>query len=841
MKISRRRLARFILQTQTPSAAELAEILTGRGLEVESCAPVATASGIVFAKVRTVAPHPNADKLHLCEVDVGDGTARKIVCGADNVRAGMTVALAPPGARLGKTKISKRAIRGEESEGMICSEKELGVGEDAAGILSLDDCDGAGAVTVGESAEESLALNDDILDIAVTPNRGDCLSHLGIAREVCAHFGSPPQPPAVEHRADIDETFPVEIEAPAACPYYGCVVLRGVADAAQQSPLWLRSLLERCGMRPVGAVVDVTNYLALAWGQPLHAFDLDKLHSGIRVRFAKDGEKLPLLDGANPALSPDVLLIADGKGGVAIGGVMGGAASAVGARTQNILLEAASFAPETVRGKTRRFQLSSEAAFRFERGVDAALPPRALAEAARLIKEICGGKAGPVHSAGTPPPARGTIAVGGDAMRGVLGMPEISDAAAAKMLNAMGIQSEHSGGELRARPPSWRFDLELPEDIMEEVVRAHGYGKMRESAPLARAVFAPPPPRFCAAAARRFFAARGFCEIVSYAFVPREWERQFGAGDAVALQNPISEDMAVMRTQLFAGLMAAARFNARRRQERAALFELGRCFRAEDGDYPAEAGDGNGNDNGNDDHRVNSPGNDGHRNDNLSDGAKVRHLKKLPAQSLRLGGLLWGDSAPTQWQGNRPGDFFDLRGLLEDFLRGAEAEFAPLPEGEESPKFFHPRRVARILLNGKEAGALGECHPRVAGKWDFRTPPLFFELDFDLLQKTAGMKTVAPVSRFPLVWRDLALFAPADFAAGELLARARAAAKAPAAAVDLFDSYAGGNIPQGQKSVALRVMLQGAESNLTEKDINSAVEKICAALRQCGAKLREAE
>ena len=801
MKISRRFLAR-VVGSETPAAQSLADILTGRGLEVESCERVANAEGIVVGKVLQAGAHPNADKLKLCAVDIGGGEAKSIVCGAPNVEGGMTVAVAPPGARVGGVKLSARKIRGVESNGMICSARELGVGEDEAGILPLEDEHKAGA-----DAGDILFLNDDVLDVGITPNRGDCLSHLGIAREVCASENLPLPQPQVKHAPDIKETFPVTIDAPQACPFYGCVVLRG-ADCSRPSPVWMQTLLERCGMRAINAVVDVTNYIALLWGQPLHAFDLDKLSGGIRVRFAEEGERILLLDGVERKLAADDLVIADHKVAAAMGGVMGGLQSGVGEGTKNILLEAASFAPEVVRGRTRRHQITSEAAFRFERGVDPALPPLALAEAARLIKMFCGGEAGAVHSSGEGMKARDEIVVESDAMRGLLGMPEIADEDAAKMLRAMGIDAQIKNKSLHARPPSWRFDLHLPADIGEEVARAWGYGRVAETAPLAR-WRAPslPSRRFSSSRARGFFAARGFCEVVSYAFVPREWEAQFGGEHKpVELQNPISEEMAVMRTQLFAGLMSAARFNAHHRQERAALFEIGRCF------YPPP------------------PGAKGENGD-----------APLPLQPQCLGGLIWGAAAPLQWHGNRAGDFYDLKGALEDFLRDTGALFEPLEDEAKTPRVYHPRRAVAIVLHGEHIGTAGECHPRLADAWDFRAPPVLFELDFDSLRRVAAPLRVREVARLPLVWRDVAMLAPAQAAVGGLLEAARAAARAPVTGVDLFDCYAGDNIPAGKKSFAVRITLQGSKSNLTDKDINKAVERVCAALEGAGARRREAQ
>ena len=496
MKISRLWCADF-LESPPPPAAELAELLTARGLEVGDIRlPVAV--GVVLGEVISCAAHPQADNLSVCRVVVdGDSSPLTIVCGAANVRAGMFAAVAPPGAELDGRRIERRQIRGVESQGMLCSAAELSLGEDADGILEL---------SAGDGEKLAAFLDDAILDVGVTPNRGDCLSHLGIAREISAAAGIPLLPPpspaeAEADEAETDEAVTVRLDAAEDCPYYGCLLIRGV-DCSRPSPWWLRARIERCGGRGIGAAVDATNYIMLAIGQPLHAFDAGKLTGGIIVRRAAAGEGLQLLDGSSVKCGGEDLLIADESGAVALGGVMGGMATSVTADTRDILLEAAFFTPAAVRGRARRFNLSSEAAFRFERGVDSDLPAVALPQAARLIQQLCGGRGGRAVFAGNPP-RRPPVCVSAQKVRRTLGV-DISADEAARLLNQLHLPTlptEQKNGEemLSVETPAWRFDLQSGVDLIEEIARAWGYGRLPETLPRGGRVFS--PPRSCAVVA----------------------------------------------------------------------------------------------------------------------------------------------------------------------------------------------------------------------------------------------------------------------------------------------------------------------------------------------------
>ena len=822
MKISRRWLAEFV-DGDLPAAPDLAALLTARGLEVEETQPFAPANGIVAAKILRVRPLPES-KLQLCQADFGAARPARVVCGAPNVRAGIVAAFARPGAVVAGKKIAARDIRGVRSSGVLCSAAEIGLAAEVDKIMEFPESE----FRPGQDLAGALLMNDDILEVAVTPNRGDCLSHLGVAREVAAALNCKVKIPTARHAADLRESFPVAIDAAAraACPYYGCVVLRDVNAAAPAS--WrVRSLIGRCGMRPVSAAVDVTNYLSAGIGQPLHAFDLEKLSGGIRVRFARRGEKINLLAGAVAECEKTDLVIADHKGGAALGGVMGGADSAVSDSTRRILLEAAHFAPSVVRGRTRRFGISSEAAFRFERGVDFKLPPTALARGAELILAACGGKAGPVVHAGKPPPPRGRVSVSVSRVRDLSGVTDLRARESASLLNRLEIPTvvkakKNGDAGLVVSPPSWRFDLEIAEDIVEEILRARGYDRLPEEIPSGgRAFPSSPPSPFSERRAREFWSARGWREIITYAFVPPAWESELRGSDApIELANPISAELSAMRSGLWGGLLDRAQFNLRRGAERLRLFESGRCF------FPNQK-------------PSQKPSARARKGSDGSDGSEGwREWAGLPEQELRLGGLAAGDARPDQWgSAPRGTDFFDVKGALEEFLSGLNPEFSPL---ENSPA-LHPGRAARIALDGAEIGVVGELHPESAARWEFRTAPFLFELNLSALGRISGFPEARPFSRLPRIRRDLAIVVAAETPAGRALRTARRFADSGALeAADLFDLHTGGTIPAGRKGLGLRLTLRGESENLTDDEIAEAVGRVAGALREeLGAELRD--
>ena len=823
MKISRKWLAEFV-DGDIPAAPELAALLTARGLEVEETRPFAPVAGpVLAAKILQVRPVPNAHaRLRLCKADFGAAKPAEVVCGAPNVRAGIVSALARPGAKIGQNKIAAREIRGLRSNGILCSAAELGLAHEADKIMELPENE----FPPGQNLADPLLMNDDILEVGITPNRGDCLSHLGVAREVAAALKRKIKPVAARHAAALRETFPVSIDASAraACPYYGCVLLRDV-DAAAPASWRIRSLVERCGMRSISAPVDVTNYLAVGIGQPLHAFDLEKLSGGIRVRFARRGEKINLLAGPVAQCEKNDLVIADRKTGAALGGVMGGVESSVSDATRHILLEAAHFAPSAVRGRTRRFGVSSEAAFRFERGVDFKMPPVALARASELILAACGGKAGPLTHAGKPPPPRRRVSLPVSRARDLSGVADLRATESASLLNKLGIPTtakakKNGDATLTVSPPSWRFDLEIAEDIVEEILRARGYDKLPEEIPSAGRAFPPAPPApFSERRARAFWAARGWREILTYAFVPPAWEAELRDSRApIELANPIASELSAMRSGLWGGLLDRARFNARRGAERMRLFESGRCF------FPAPARKA--------DDKTGGKGAKG------ANGRPSREWKGLPAQELRLGGLAMGDARPGQWaSAPRKTDFYDVKGELEAFLAGLNPEFSPLADCAA----LHPGRAARILLDGAEIGRLGELHPESAARWEFREPPFLFELNLSALGRISEFPAARPFSRLPRIRRDLAIVVPAGTPAGRALKTARRFADSGALeAAELFDLHTGGAIPAGRKGLGLRLTLRGESENLTDDEIAATVGEVALALRaELGAELRD--
>ena len=788
MKFSRRWLLDFLPPERLPDDESLSALLTARGIEIESLESLSS-RGLVAGKVCSVRAHSNADKLRVCEVDTGAKT--NIVCGAPNVAEGQHVVVAPPGAVVGGGVMKSREIRGELSAGMICSAAEIGAGGDGEGIMVLPE------IKPGTSLDDKLYLPDTVFDAGITPNRGDCLSHLGIAREVSAAAGACLSLPEAPHTAEIDDVFPVMIEdaAMSACPYYACVVIRGV-HADRPAPWPVRSLLSRCGLRPISAVVDITNYVMLSLGQPLHAFDLDKLHEGICVRMAKSDEEIELLNGETIKCLEDTVIIADHKKGAAVGGVMGGMESSVSAKTTNILLEGAFFSPTSIRGKTTRHGIPSDAAFRFERGVDAMLPPRALSLAAKMIVDTCGGKAGAINAAGKPPAVGAPVNTSGEYVRALIGAEDLTADNTAEMLSAMGIKTETDGDNICAHPPSWRFDLERPADLAEEAVRAWGYDKLPETTPPGGVNIAPMPPRpFSPGRARQRLSAMGFAEVITYAFVPPQWESALNTerGEPVGLQNPINKDMSVMRTTLLGGLIDRALFNLNHRVEDLRLFEIGRCF--------------------------------------FAGGEESPDWQKY--QPLHAAGIVVGGASPVQWgTPSRDADFFDVKGCLEEFLRPADGV---LFDGQ-SPRaaFLHPQQSANIMVGGELTGVAGVLHPRISAEFGFRRPPLVFELFLGKLADMRRLPQAAAVSRFPQVRRDLSVIA--NERAETVLSRVRGAFDGEAA---LFDVYEGGNIPPGKKCYGIRLTMQGRDKNLTDDDIRKMLSEVVKALADAGMTLRQ--
>lgn len=791
MKVSCAWLGEWFDQEFDPR--ELAARLTMAGLEVESVMPLtADFTGVVVGRVLEVAPHPAADKLRVCRVDAGQGHLLTIVCGAPNVYAGMRAPVALVGARLpGGVEIGRARLRGVESEGMLCSARELGIADDAAGLLELP-----ADAPLGVALAQCLALPDTVLELSITPNRGDCLGMLGVAREVGALTGRPLRvPPPVTVEAGCDVSLPVRVDTPADCPVYAGRVVRGLNTEAV-TPLWLCERLRRAGIRPIHPVVDVTNYVMLELGQPLHAFDLDALDGGIVVRRARPGERLTLLDGTDAALDANTLVICDHAGPQAVAGVMGGHASAVSQRTRNIFLESAFFAPLVMAGRARRLNVRSDAAQRFERGVEPGLQLRALERATQLLLQIAGGEAGPVVSvrSETHLPVRSDIALRRERIERLLGM-RVPDERVETILRALGMEPVRTADGWTVRAPAWRFDLAIEEDLIEEVGRIHGYDHIPAADYLAPIRPLPcPENQVPLGRLREVLVQRGYQEAITYSFVdPAVQSLLFPEPASAVLTNPIASDLAVMRLSLWPGLLGAARHNLNRQVEQVRLFESGVKFSLQGIDIKEE---------------------------------KV------------LAGIVCGAANPRQWAlAARPVDFADIKGDVESLLAlGGLGGWRFVPA--EHPA-LHPGQAARIEREGRVAGWIGALHPRVLQALDLETAVYLFELDLAALSQRRRPKAL-PVSPYPAVQRDLAVVVEEDVSAQRLLETVQQAAGSVLQEVRLFDIYRGPGIDSGRKSVALSLILQDSSRTLTDEAVDRIMADVISGLRAAlGAVLRE--
>jgi phenylalanyl-tRNA synthetase beta chain len=773
---------------------ELAHLLTMSGLEVESSAPLAPPfDDVVAARVLEVARHPDADKLSVCRVDAG-GQTLSIVCGAPNVRAGMLAPLAKVGARLAGKEIKLATMRGVQSEGMLCSARELGLSDDHSGLLELP----AGAAP-GADVRELLELDDHVFTIKLTPNRADCLSILGVAREVAALTRSKMRAPdTTPVPARSDARHPVRISAPDGCGRFTGRVIRGV-DARAPTPDWMRQCLERAGQRSISALVDVTNYVMLELGRPLHVYDLDKLNGAIDVRFGRKGEKLRLLNEQEVEVDESVLCITDDSGVIGLAGIMGGDSTKAESGTRNIYLESAFFAPAAIAGRARRFGFASDASHRFERGVDFDNNVKGIERATRLILEICGGEPGPTDDLVARLPVRQPVTMRVARAQKVIGIP-ISGEEMADVFTRLGFSFEWQGEAFVVAPPSYRFDLEIEEDLIEEVARVHGFERIPAHPPRASArMSALPEARRPLHAVRERLAARDYQEVINFSFVEPQWEADFaGEASPIRLLNPIASQLSVMRTNLIGSLVGNLRYNHARRQPRIRVFEVGRVFLRD----PAAA-------------------------DGPLSVAGVR-------QPMRVGAAAYGPAVEEQWgEPARPVDFFDLKADVEALLapRVARFEAAPHPA-------FHPGRSARIELDGRLAGWLGELHPRWQRRYELPQPAVLFELDADTLQQLEIPRPKVP-SRFPPVVRDVALLVDSALPAQVLLDAIEAAKPSIVQEVRIFDLYQGESLPNGRKSLAFRVVMQDTERTLTDAEADGAKDALVALLmRKFSATLR---
>ncbi len=777
------------------SVEELAHTLTMAGLEVEETVPVAQFESIVVAEVKATAPHPNADKLKVCEVDAGTGALLQIVCGAPNVAPGMRVPCALVGAKLPGLEIRAAKLRGVESSGMLCSARELGLSEDHGGLLAL-----APDAPIGQDIREYLDMNDVYLTLKMTPNRGDCLSMVGIARDLAAVTGSTLRVPAVEAvESTGTDMRAISISASKACGHYLGRVISNINNKAA-TPDWMKKRLERAGFRSIAPLVDITNYLTLERGRPMHAFDQAKLHGAIDVRFPRPGEEMNLLNEQHVLLQPDMLLITDGAGPVALGGVMGGLESMCTAETSSVFLEAAYFDPAVIQGKTRALGINSDAAFRFERGVDPDGARDGIEYATRLVMEICGTaetKIGPVTEASGELPSRTAVRVRPARVRRLLGMdiPVADMTAYLRRLNCAVSMAPDDAG-LMVTPPAYRFDLTIEEDFIEEIARIHGYEKVPAKPPVSSLpISAIPEGLKSRHALRHALAGMGYQEVINYSFVPEQWEADFAANASpLKLANPIASQMSVMRTSLIGGLVSALQHNLNHGESRLKLFELGRCF--------------------------------------------LRDEVSLPAQPERLAGLTFGPRFPEQWgeggQKGSAGDFFALKGEVEMLLQGLQVRF----EKAAHPA-LHPGRSARITVAGTPVGYLGEVHPQWVQNYELPGSPVVFELDIAAFA-TARAPSFTAFSRMQSVRRDVALLVPDAVEIQSMLDAVEHLEIADLVEFSLFDVYRGQNLESGKKSVAFRVVMQDTDRTLTDSEADSKVSKIVEVLsQQFGATLRK--
>ncbi|MCC7310307.1 MAG: phenylalanine--tRNA ligase subunit beta [Sulfuritalea sp.] len=775
------------------SNAELCHLLTMAGLEVEENEPVAPEfSGVVVAHVLTVDKHPDADKLKLCSVDVGEAASLQIVCGAPNVAAGMKVPCARVGAKLPGIEIKKAKVRGVESHGMLCSARELGLSEDHGGLLPL-----AADAVVGSDIRKHLDLDDRRITIKLTPNRADCLSVLGIARELSALTGVPLSVPEISPvAAAIDDQRAIQLDAPTSCPRYCGRIVRGV-NANVPTPEWMKRRIERSGIRSISFLVDVTNYVMLEIGQPLHAFDDAELAGAVHVRLPTPGEKLLLLNEQTVTPTADTALIADDEKPLAMAGIMGGEHSGISDSTRDLFLESAFFPPAAIAGKARALGFSSDASHRYERGVDFELQRRAIERATQLILESCGGQPGPVVEAVAPEhlPQRRPVTLRSARVARVLGIT-LPDERIEGMLKSPGLQVERLAEGFRVTPPSFRFDIEIEEDLIEEIARIHGYDNIPSLPPVARMAMMPAnESQKSAMALRRQVADRDYHEVVTYSFVEAAWEADFAANATpVVLANPIASPMGVMRSTLIGGLVGTLAANRKRQIDRVRVFEVGRCFKREAGAGPVDGF----------------------------------------AQPLRLGGLAAGPAQPEQWgAATRRVDFYDVKADVEALFAPRRLEFV-----KAAHPALHPGRCAEVRQDGVSVGFIGELHPRWVQKYELGTAPVIFELELPALLVTP-FPAYAEVSRFPAVIRDLALVVPQNQALAPLLAGLRAAAPAIVRDVTLFDVYHGKGLAESEKSLAFRIVMQDTQRTLEDAEVEEAIAGMLAvATRDFNASLR---
>ncbi len=793
------------------STQQLADTLTMAGLEVEELKPVAPPfTKIVVGEIKEAVQHPNADRLRVCQVDVGQGPLLNIVCGAPNARVGIRVPCALVGAELppgedGKPFVIKLGkLRGVESQGMLCSAKELQIADDHGGLLELP-LD----APIGQDIRQYLNLDDALLTLKLTPNLAHCLSVYGIAREVAALTGAPLKAPTFPTAAaQISDKLAVQVLATDLCGRFSGRVVKGVNTRAQ-TPQWMVDRLARCGQRSVSPLVDISNDVMFEFGRPSHIFDLDKIHGGLQVRWGQPGETLKLLNGNTVTVDGQVGVIADDSQVESLAGIMGGDATAVSDDTQNIYIEAAFWWPTAIAGRSRRYNFSTDAGHRFERGVDPQLTVEHIERITQLVLDICGTPAtqvGPIDDQVLNIPKIQPVTLRVARANKVIGMP-LSQKQCADALRGLGLQVTEGEGTVTVTPPSFGFDLQIEEDLIEEVARMVGYNQLPTTPPLApitakirqenqRSPFA----------VRRMLAGLGYQETINFSFVEDSWERDLaGNADPIRLLNPIASQMSVMRSSLIGSLLQVVKFNADRKADRVRVFELGRVFRrdatVQDSDSSVGGFD----------------------------------------QPMHVAGMAWGPEQPLGWQGKaRPLDFFDVKGDVEALLAPRQAQFV----AAEHPA-LHPGRSAQVVLDGVVIGHVGELHPRWRQAWDLPSAPVVFELALDAV--LARQVPVAQgVAKHQPVERDMAVIVSESVTHAQLMQAIHAApTEGLLQEAVLFDIYrpkadaTGGALAAGEKSLAVRLTLGSSEATLTEAQIEGAMNAVLAQLgQQLGARLR---
>ena len=785
---------RSLVNTDLDSQA-LSHALTMTGLEVEEMQAVAAPfSKVVVAKILAAVKHPDADRLQVCTVDVGLAEPVQIVCGAANARVGLIAPCALVGAELPGFSIKQAKVRGIESFGMMCSSKELGISEEATGLLELDS-----DAVIGQSIREHLDLDDHLFTLKLTPNRSDCLSLKGIARDVAAITGASTSFETISAvTAELSEVKNIVVTEQTACPRYCGRLIRDI-NAKATTPSWMLKRLERSGLRSISAVVDVTNYVLLALGQPMHAFDADKLNGDLAVRFAKEGESLVLLNDQAVTLKTDDLVISDAIGAIALAGVMGGKSSSVTDDTVNIFLESAFFTPAVITGKARRLGLSTDSSYRFERGVDFGNTRHAIEYATALIQQICGGKAAEVSELISALPNRNPVKLRLARLVSVLGIP-FTQAKGAQLLAQLGFSFTTADDVFIITPPSFRFDIAIEEDLIEEIARLHGYDHIPATPPVAAlTMLEAPEAKSPLNKLRDCLVSSGYQEVVNYSFVDESWERDLlGNANPIKLKNPIASNLSVMRTSLWGGLLDTLVYNLNRKQDRAMLFEVGAAY--------------------------------------FQKSSQDSSLAFV--ESTYISGLAYGSAKPEQWSADASDvDFFEVKAHVDALLGGANAHKQVTYEKAEHVT-LHPGQTARILLNGVAVGWLGKLHPKWQQHYSLSKSTFLFELQADAVLNR-HIPSYQEVSKLLPVRRDLAVVVDADVAVNALLSAVKKANIALVLDVALFDLYQGQGIAENKKSLALSVLMHDTQKTLTDADADAAIANVLQLLQNnFGATLR---